>query len=157
MTWNDHDHRGEYAEAGHSHFGEYAEERHWHHDLEHADETAQQEIRGLREDVRDLRSQLDDALERIGALEKQTLQAGQLQYEADLAAADLADSGYRDDEYGPPVDADRHGLGCQCPYCYDQPGEGPPAAEYDPGPEADEGGMSEYRYILPEDYQRGQS
>jgi hypothetical protein len=28
----------------------------------------------------------------------------------------------------------------------------------DPGPEVDdEGGMSEYRHILPEDYQRGQS
>ncbi len=34
----------------------------------------------------------------------------------------------------------------------------PDFGEYDPGPEADdEGGMSEYRYILPEDYQRGQS
>ena len=30
--------------------------------------------------------------------------------------------------------------------------------DYDPGPEADdEGGMPEYRYILAEDYQRGQS
>jgi hypothetical protein len=156
MTWNDHDHHSEYAEAGHSPFGEYAEERHWHHDLERSDNTAQQEIRGLREDVRDLRSQLDDALERIGALEKQTPQARQLQYEADLAAADLADSGYRDDEYGPPIGASRHGLGCQCSYCYDEPEEEPPVAEYDSGPEADEDGMSEYRYILPEDYQRGQ-
>jgi hypothetical protein len=262
MTWNDHDHRGEYAE-----------ERHWHHDLEHADETAQQEIRGLREDVRDLRSQLDGALERIGALEKQSPQARQLQYEADLAMADLAESGYRDDEYRPPVRAGRHGLGCQCPYCYeepeddqgvipepqtgvaamqrflrehplgaprqvhrtywpnamcefvgdgmcgepavvrvssraipsehlwccgphrdqmlrvspddayvswakpdlpapapaaecagdeedhaDEPEEEPPVAEHDPGPEIDDrGGMSEYRYTLPEDYQRGQS
>ena len=33
----------------------------------------------------------------------------------------------------------------------------PDPGEYDPGPEADdEGGMSEYRYILPEDYERGQ-
>ena len=34
----------------------------------------------------------------------------------------------------------------------------PEPAEHDPGPEVDdEGGMSEYRYILPEDYERGQS
>jgi hypothetical protein len=40
----------------------------------------------------------------------------------------------------------------------DEPEEEPPVAEYDPGPECDdEGGMSEYRYVLPEDYERGQS
>ncbi len=34
----------------------------------------------------------------------------------------------------------------------------PDPGEYDPRPEADdEGGMSEYRYVLPEDYERGQS
>jgi hypothetical protein len=34
----------------------------------------------------------------------------------------------------------------------------PKTAGYDPGPAADdEGGMSEYRYVLPEDYERGQS
>ncbi len=34
----------------------------------------------------------------------------------------------------------------------------PEPEEYDLGPEVDdEGGISEYRYILPEDYQRGQS
>ena len=34
----------------------------------------------------------------------------------------------------------------------------PEPDDFDPGPEVDdEGGMSEYRYILPEDYQRGQS
>ena len=34
----------------------------------------------------------------------------------------------------------------------------PEPAPYDPGPEIDdEGGMSEYRYLLPEDYERGQS
>jgi len=39
----------------------------------------------------------------------------------------------------------------------DQAGE-PEPQEFGPGPEIDdEGGMSEYRYILPEDYQRGQS
>lgn len=34
----------------------------------------------------------------------------------------------------------------------------PEPAPYDPGPEVDdEGGMSEYRYVMPEDYERGQS
>ena len=112
MTWNDHDHRGEYAQAGHSHYGEYAEERHRHHDLERDDEAAQQAITCLREEVAGLRRRLDDALERIGALEKQTPQARQLQLEADQAAADLAESGY-----------DRHGRGCQCSYCYVDPEE----------------------------------
>ncbi len=37
-------------------------------------------------------------------------------------------------------------------------GLAPEPVEYDPGPECDdEGGMSEYRYLLPEDYERGQS
>jgi hypothetical protein len=37
-----------------------------------------------------------------------------------------------------------------------EPGSEP--EEHDPGPEVDdEGGMSEYYYILPEDYERGQS
>jgi hypothetical protein len=53
-----------------------------------------------------LRGQLDDALERLRALEQQTPQARQLQLEADQAAADLAESGY-----------DRHGRDCRCPYC----------------------------------------
>jgi hypothetical protein len=143
MSWNDHDHRGEYAEAGHTHY-DYADEHHRHYDLESAYESASRRIAGL---VETLQRQLDDALDRIAALEKQTPQARQLQLEADLAAADLAESGYRPDDYGPPVGADRHGSGCQCPYCYDEPEEEPPAAEHDPGPEVDdEGGTSEYRH-----------
>jgi len=118
--------------SDHDHYGEYAEERHRHHDLERDDETAQRDIRRLQEDVRELRSQLAEALGRIRQLEGSTPEARQAQYEADVAAADLAASGYDDD--GP----DRH--------------------DYDPGPEADdEGGMSEYRYVVPEDYERGQS
>ncbi len=106
MTWNDHDHRGEYAEDRHDHDGDYAEKYHRHYDLETDDKTAQQGITCLRDEVAELRRQLDDALNRIGDLEKQTPQARQLQLEADLAAADLAESGY-----------DRHGRDCQCPYC----------------------------------------
>ncbi len=123
MTWNDHDHRGQYADERHDHDLDYAE-RH------------QQAVTCLRAEVAGLRRQLDEALDRIGDLEKQTSQARQLQLEADLAAADLATSGY-----------DRHGRGCQCPYC---PPDEPEAEEYDPGPEVDdEGGMSEYQGWLP--------
>ncbi len=81
--------------------------------------------RELREDVRELRGRLGTAERRIRELEVQTPQARQLQVEADLAAADLAESGYGWHE------------------------EEPEPAEYDPGPEADdEGGMSEYRHAL---------
>ncbi len=66
--------------------------------------------RDLRQDVRRLRGLLELAEGRIRALEGQTPQARQLQLEADLAAADLAESGY-----------DRHGRDCQCPYCYCPP------------------------------------
>ena len=163
MTWNDHDHRGEYAETSHTHtfwdLNDVAEKHHRHYDDENT-------ARGLREDlgraetrigdledqVGGLRRQLDDAVGRIAGLEKQTPQARQLQLEADQAAADLAESGY-----------DRHGRDCRCPFCYYDPededqADEPELPEHDPGPEADdEGGMSEYRYILPEDYQRGRS
>jgi hypothetical protein len=53
---------------------------------------------------------------RVRALEADTPQARQLQYEADVAAADLAAAGYGQD---PPAGADRHGPGCLCPYCPD--------------------------------------
>jgi TolA-binding protein len=143
MTWNDHDHRSEYAEQGHDHY-DYASEHHRHYDLENDDEKASRRITGLQDEVEGLRGQLADAIERIAALEKQTPQARQLQLEADQAAADLAESGY-----------DRHGRDCQCPYCST---DEPEPEEYDPGPEADdEGGMSEYRYLLPEEYGRRQS
>ena len=129
--------------SDHDHYGEYAVKRHRHYDLEREDETAQEDIRRLREDVRELRSQLDGALGRIRQLDGWTPEARQAQYEADVAAADLAESGY-----------DSHGSDCQCPYCIDEP----EPEEYDPGPEADdESGRSEYRYLMPEDYERGQS
>jgi len=62
--------------------------------------------RELRQDVRELRGALQLAEQRIRELEGQTPQARQLQLEADLAAADLAESGY-----------DRHGRDCRCSYC----------------------------------------
>jgi len=55
--------------------------------------------------------------DRLAALERDTPQARQVEHEADLAAAGLAESGA--DERGDPVGTDRHGPGCGCPWCYD--------------------------------------
>ena len=71
---------------------------------------------GLREDLAAAAARIHDLEERLGALERQTPQARQLQHEADRAASDLTASGY---DREPPIGADRHGPGCQCPYCYD--------------------------------------
>jgi hypothetical protein len=54
---------------------------------------------------------------RVKALEAHTPQAQRLQYEADVAMADLRASGFDQD---PPIGADRHGPGCLCPYCPDE-------------------------------------
>jgi hypothetical protein len=100
--------------------------------------TTMYRIAELERVIRELRGLLELAEQRITALENQTPQARQLQYEADIAAADLAASGYG-----------RHGLGCDCPYCGTDEDE---PEDYDPGPEVDdEGGMSEYRHhqVLP--------
>lgn len=126
MSYAEHDHRGDYADQRHDHDGDYAEKYHRHYDDESTARGLRQDLAAAEERIRELQDDLRDALERIRALEGQTPQARQLQLEADLAAADLAESGH-----------DR---------------------ECDPGPEVDdEDGMSEYRYILPEDYERGQS
>jgi hypothetical protein len=106
MTWNDHDHRGEYAEQRHDHDGDYAEKHHRHYDDESTARGLREDLGRAEERIRELEDDLRDALNRIHVLEDQTPQARQLQYEADLAAADLAESGY-----------DRHGRGCQCSYC----------------------------------------
>ena len=111
---------GHYADEIHG----AAEEHHRHYDTE-------SELRELASLVAGLREDLSRAEDRIRGLEAQTPQARQLQLEADLAAADLAESGY---DRWPPEGADRHGPGCQCPECYDpQPGK------HGPGPQADTG------------------
>ena len=101
-----------------------AEEHHRHYDTE-------SELRELRSLVAGLREDLSRAEDRIRGLEAQTPQARQLQLEADLAAADLAESGY---DRWPPEGADRHGPPCQCPECSE-----PEPDEYGPGPQADTG------------------
>ena len=64
---------------------------------------------------------------------------------------------HREPVYGPPDDPDEptnREIEPEPEGWHD----GPDADDYDPGPEVDdEGGMSEHRYVLPEDYQRGQS
>jgi hypothetical protein len=61
MTWNDHDHRGEYAEARHDHDLDYAETHHRHPGLEADGNAAQQAIVSLRGEVAELRGELDAA------------------------------------------------------------------------------------------------
>ena len=73
---------------------------------------------GLREDLSAAEDRIRQLEERLAALERNTPQARQAQYEADLAAAGLAESGY--DDRPDPIGTDRHGPGCGCPYCYDE-------------------------------------
>jgi hypothetical protein len=86
-----HDHRGDYASEGHDHDVDYAEKHHRHYDDE-------RQLASVRRDLDHVIRDLRDALERIRALERDTPQARQLQYEADLAVADLAASGYAEEE-----------------------------------------------------------
>jgi uncharacterized protein YigA (DUF484 family) len=55
-------------------------------------------VENLRLDLAEARQQIKKLEARLEALEADTPQSRQLQYEADLAAADLAASGYRDGE-----------------------------------------------------------
>ena len=101
-----------------------AEEHHRHYDTE-------SELRELASLVAGLREDLSRAEDRIRGLEAQTPQARQLQLEADLAAANLAESGY---DRCSPQGASRHGASCQCPWCY-----GPEPDERNLKPQAEVG------------------
>jgi hypothetical protein len=145
---SDRSHYGEYAEARHRHEGDYAPDRHdhdldyaekyhRHYDLETDDKTAQQAITCLRVELDELRRQLDDALGRIADLER-------LQPTCVIC---LDATATQQTVHGPA-----------CSDCAGEPEERPEPEPWDPGPETvDEGGMSAYRSVLPEDYQRGQS
>jgi hypothetical protein len=124
---------------------------HRHYDLETDDKTAQQAITCLRAELNELREDLEEALGRIRDLERLRptctvcLDATATQQTVHGPAC----SGCVGEP--PEAEVDHH------PYGQGQE-PGPEPEEYDPGPEADdEGGMSEYRYVLPEDYERGQS
>lgn len=109
MSWNDHDHRGEYAETSHTHsfwdLNDVAEKHHRHYDDESTAEGLRGDVGRAEARIRELEDGLRGALERTRALETDTLQARQVQLEADLAAADAHEF-------------DRHGSGCDCSYCY---------------------------------------
>ena len=111
--------------------GHYAYEIHGAAEEHHRHRGTESELREMQSLVAGLREDLSRAEDRIRGLEGQTPQARQLQLEADLAAADLAESGY---DRWPPEGADRHGPGCECPECYD-----PEPDEHGAGPEADAG------------------
>jgi hypothetical protein len=125
---SDHHHYGEYAEARHDHRGEYADERH-DHDLDYAEKHHRHY--DDESTARGLREDLGRAEERIRELEdvlRDSLER--------IRALEDRQPGYSDPELEPE----------------------PEPEEYDPGPEIDdEGGMSEYRFLLAEDYERGQS
>jgi hypothetical protein len=157
MTWNDHNHRGEYAEDGHDHY-DYADRHHRHYDLENDDEKAQRRITALQDELDGLRGQLGDALGRISALENtNTLLVMALRkLAAEHESVILA--GIADDCRLAIAEDLAETFTVLAETLADEPEPEPEPEEYDPGPEVDdEGGMSEYRYILPEDYQRGQS
>ena len=129
--------------ADHDHYGEYAEERHRHYDLERDDETAQRDIRRLREDVRELRAELDSVLGRIRDLDRlrPTCTVCRGATATQQTASDPDEPTNREIEPKP-----------------DGWHDGPDPEHDDLGAEADDqGGVSEYRYVLPEDYGRGQS
>jgi hypothetical protein len=158
VTWSDHTH-SEYADHRHDHDIDYAPLHHRHYDLEREDDRLQALISGMGDALGELRGELQAAFDRICALEgantrltaalreaagrhEDTLRAG-LADEANLAIATeltetfISFSAALDGEPGPPA-------------------EEPESEPYDPGPEVDdEGGMSEYRYPWPEDYERG--
>jgi len=216
MTWNDHDHRGEYAEDRHDHDGDYAEKHHRHYDDESTARGLREDLGRAEERICELEDGLRDALNRIHALEDRQpdyaddgpdpdrpetwafgeapvqplrpdeAQAGDLAEvyaEAGWTGADLhagvlllyrpvhpdvtePHRGYVDWQPGAVTAAGVRVI-------EDAPGpkglvhlvtwdriigvdEEPPEPVYDPGPEVDdEGGMSEYRYPWPEDYERG--
>jgi hypothetical protein len=99
-----HDHRGEYADERHDHDPDYAEKHHRHFDDERAIDALRRELRELREALAGYKRDLADARARIRDLEEQTPEARQLELEADIAAADAADSAYR---YPLPEDYER--------------------------------------------------
>jgi hypothetical protein len=64
-----HDHRGDYAEARHDHDIDYADLHHRHYSLEHEDETLRTLVKQWESTLRELREDLQAALERIRSLE----------------------------------------------------------------------------------------
>jgi hypothetical protein len=86
--------------SGHDHDLEYAEKHHRHYDEERDLASVRRDLDHVIADLRELREDLTAALGRIRQLEQQTPEARQAEYEADIALADAAESGY-DEELSP--------------------------------------------------------
>jgi hypothetical protein len=84
--------------SDHDHDIENARKHHLHYDLAGDAERAHSCITHLQEELGELRAELADALGRIRQLEEQTPEAREAEYEADVALADLAESGYDAEE-----------------------------------------------------------
>jgi hypothetical protein len=69
MTWNDHDHRSEYADERHDHDLDYAEKHHRHYDDESAARGVREDLSRAEKRIRELEDGLRDALNRIHVLE----------------------------------------------------------------------------------------
>ena len=67
---------------------------HRHYDLEREDERLKALLGRWEAGLRELREDLEEALNRIRQLEQQTPEARQLELEADIAAADAAEHRY---------------------------------------------------------------
>jgi len=145
-----HDHRGDYADERHDHDLDYAEKHHRHYDERAVDEV-RRELRMLRDALNEYERDLADARRRIADLER--LRPTCVICLDATATQQIVHGPACSDCVGEPpgTEVDHH------PYGQGQDPD-PEPEEYDPGPEIDdEGGMSEYRYVLPEDYERGQS
>jgi hypothetical protein len=98
MSWNDHDHRGEYAGERHDHDNDYAPLHHRHYDLEREDDRLRVLLRDIDGELGRLRRELEGALGRIRQLEAE--------HEADVQRENwkLREADKRDPEpiYGPP-------------------------------------------------------
>ena len=151
MSWNDHDHRGQYAEDRHDHDGDYAPLHHRHYDLEREDDRLQGLLREIDGQLGQLRCDLEGALGRIRVLENtNTLLVESLR---NLAAGheEVRLAGMADDyRLAIAEDLAEAFTALAETLAEPEPDEEPPVDEYDPGLEVDdEGGMSEYRHAWP--------
>ena len=157
MTWNDHDQRGQYADDRHDHY-DYAREHHRHYDLENDDEKASRRITALQDEAGGLRGQLVDALDRIAALEAANTRLAAALRQAAAGNEEVRVAGIADEPHLAIAAELAEAFTAFAGALDEDQADEPEPEEYAPGPEVDdEGGMSEYRYILPEDYERGQS
>jgi hypothetical protein len=166
-----HDHRGEYAGTGHEHgyheLAGVAEEYHRHYDLEREDTAAAPRITALEDEADVLRRDLSDARSRIYDLEAINEALSAVFRQLADGYVQVCSAGMASDAHVTIAEelagafhtlAGALGTGTEEPGPEDEPEEEPEPDPWDPGPEIDdEGGMSEYRYALPDDYERGQS